>query len=46
MQAQPDSEYKFILVYQDHCTKLVLLRLLIQKHAEEVVYVLLDIFTI
>jgi len=45
MQAQPDGEYKFILVYQNHLTKFVLLRPLIQKRAEEVAYVLLDIFT-
>lgn len=45
MQAQPDGEYKFILGYQDYCTKSVLLRPLIQKHAEEVASVLLDIFT-
>jgi len=34
-QAQPDGNYKFILVYQDHLT----------KFAKEVAYVLLDIFT-
>jgi len=39
------GEYKFILVSQDHLTKYVLLRPLIRKCAEEVVYVLLDIFT-
>lgn len=44
MQAQPDGEYKFILVYQDYCTKLVLLKPLIHKRVEEVAYVLLDIF--
>jgi len=45
MQAQPDGNYKFILVYQDHLKKFVLLRPLMHKRAEEVVYVLLDIFT-
>lgn len=45
MQAQPDGNYKFILVYQDHLTKFVLLRPLTHKRAEEVAYVLLDIFT-
>jgi len=45
MQAQSDGEYKFILVYQDHLTKYVLLRPLKHKRAEEVAYVLLDIFT-
>jgi len=43
MQAQSDGEYKFILVY--HLTKYVLLRPLKYKRAEEVAYVLLDIFT-
>jgi len=45
MQAQPDGNYKFILVYQDHLTKFVNLRPLTHKRAEEVAYVLLDIFT-
>lgn len=45
MQAQPDGNYKFILLYQDHLTKFVNLRLLHHKRAEEVAYVLLDIFT-
>ncbi|XP_060864326.1 KRAB-A domain-containing protein 2-like [Metopolophium dirhodum] len=45
MQAQPDGNFKFILVYQDHLTKFVNLRPLSNKHAEEVAYVLLDIFT-
>lgn len=45
MQAQSDGEYKFILVYQDHLTKYVLLRPLKHKRAKEVAYVLLDIFT-
>ncbi|CAI6372620.1 unnamed protein product [Macrosiphum euphorbiae] len=45
MQAQPDGNYKFILVYQDHLTKFVSLRPLTHKRAEEVAYVLLDIFT-
>jgi len=38
MQAQPDGNYKFILVYQDHLTKFVLLRPLTHKRAEEVAY--------
>ncbi|XP_029342294.1 KRAB-A domain-containing protein 2-like [Acyrthosiphon pisum] len=45
MQAQSDGEYKFILVYQDHLTKYVLLRPLKHKRAENVAYVFLDIFT-
>lgn len=46
MQSQADEQYKFILVYQDHLTKFVQLRPLKSKRAEEVAYVLLDIFTI
>ena len=46
MQTQGDNQYKFILVYQDHLTKFVQLRPLKTKTAEEVAYVLLDIFTI
>lgn len=45
MQAQPDSNYKFILVYQDHLTKFVNLRILTHIRTEEVEDVLLDIFT-
>jgi IS30 family transposase len=44
MHAQPDGKYKFILVYQDHLTKFVNLRPLTHKRAEEVAYILLDIF--
>lgn len=44
MQAQPDGNYKFILVYQDHLTKFVNLRPLSNKRAEEVAYVLLDTY--
>jgi len=36
IQAQPEGNYKFILVYQDHLTKFVLLRPLTHKRAEEV----------
>lgn len=45
MQSQADDSYKFVLVYQDHLTKFVQLRPLKSKRAEEVAYVLLDIFT-
>jgi len=44
MQSNPDCDMKFILVYQDHLTKLVLLRSLHSKRADEVAYHL-DIFT-
>jgi transposase InsO family protein len=45
MQSNPDPDIKFILVYQDHLTKFVLLRSLHNKRADEVAYHLLDIFT-
>lgn len=43
-QSQPDGEFKFIFVYQDHLTKFVVLRALKSKRAEEVASELLDIF--
>ncbi|XP_055947020.1 KRAB-A domain-containing protein 2-like [Argiope bruennichi] len=42
-QSQPDGNYKFILVYQDHLTKFVVLRPLQTKRAEEIAGQLLDI---
>lgn len=45
LQTNPDGNYKFILVYQDHLTKFVILRALQTKRATEVAYHLLDIFT-
>jgi len=45
MQAQPDRDYKFICVYQDHLTTFVILRPLRHKSAESIANVLLDIFT-
>ncbi|XP_063889921.1 KRAB-A domain-containing protein 2-like isoform X3 [Scylla paramamosain] len=44
MQTQADGKYKFIMVYQDHLTKFVILRALQCKRAEEVAYHLVDIF--
>nr|XP_022900153.1 KRAB-A domain-containing protein 2-like [Onthophagus taurus] len=44
MQSQADCEYKFIMVYQDHLTKFVVLRSLKTKRATEVAHHLLDIF--
>jgi hypothetical protein len=44
MQSQPDGPYKHILNYQDHLTKMVVLRPLKSKTAEEVAYQLVDIF--
>jgi zinc finger BED domain-containing protein 5/7/8/9 len=43
---QEDDPYKFILVYQDHCTKFVQLRPVKSKKAKEIANVLLDIFAI
>lgn len=43
-QTQPDGNFKFIMVYQDHLTKFVLLRALTSKRAEEVAHHLNDIF--
>lgn len=45
MQVQLDGDYKFIMVYQDHLAKFVILRLLTHKEAEEIAYVLIYIFT-
>lgn len=45
-QPQPDGEYKFVMVYQDHLTKFVMLRPLMSKRAEEVAHHLTDIFLI
>jgi len=45
MQSNPDHDMTFILVYQDHLTKFVLLRSPHSKIADEVAYHLLDIFT-
>ncbi|XP_060858218.1 KRAB-A domain-containing protein 2-like isoform X1 [Metopolophium dirhodum] len=43
-QSQSDAGYKFVLVYQDHLTKFCILRPLKCKRAEQIAYVLLDIF--
>ena len=44
MQSQPDGDYKWILVYQDHLTKFVQIRPTKSKQATEVAYNLLDTF--
>lgn len=46
MQSNPDNHFKFIMVYQDHLTKFVVLRAIRTKRAEEIAYNLLDIFTL
>uniref|UniRef100_A0A8C4RCU6 Integrase catalytic domain-containing protein n=1 Tax=Erpetoichthys calabaricus TaxID=27687 RepID=A0A8C4RCU6_ERPCA len=43
-QSQPDGKFKFLLVYQDHLTKFIVLKPLTSKRADEVAYNLLDIF--
>ena len=45
-QSCPDGEFKWLLVYQDHFTKMVQLRPLKSKCAIEVARALIDIFTI
>ena len=44
-QSHPDGDKKFILVYQDHLTKFVVLKALKTKRAEEVTYNLIEVFT-
>ncbi|XP_055931980.1 KRAB-A domain-containing protein 2-like [Argiope bruennichi] len=46
LQSQADNEFKFIMVYQDHLTKSVLLRPLQSKRAKEVALQVLHIFLI
>lgn len=45
MQSQSYNDYRFIMVYQDHLTKFVLLKALKSKRAEEVAFNLLEIYT-
>ena len=44
LQTQPDGEFRFILNYQGHLTKFVVLEPLKFKRAAEVAYYVLDIF--
>ena len=44
MQSMAQNSFKWILVYQDHLTKFVILRALTSKRAAEVAHHLLDIF--
>ena len=44
MQSMVHNSFKWILVYQDHLTKFVILRALTSKRAAEVAHHLLDIF--
>jgi hypothetical protein len=45
-QSNPDGKYKFIMVYQDHLTKFCNIKPLTSKKAAEVVFNLIDVFTI
>lgn len=45
-QSHPDGKFKFIMVYQDHLTKFVVLKPLEFKRAEEVAYNIIDFFTL
>ena len=44
MQSLPHGSFKWIMVYQDHLTKFVVIRPLISKRAADVAYQLMDIF--
>jgi hypothetical protein len=44
MQSLPHGSFKWIMVYQDHLTKFVVIRPLTSKRAAEVAYQLMDIF--
>lgn len=46
LQTQADGDFKFLMQYQDHLTKFVILRALKTKTAEEVAFHLKDIFSI
>ena len=45
-QSHPDGKFKFIMVYQDHLTKFVVLKPLEFNRDEEVAYNIIDIFTL
>lgn len=45
-QSMDDGQYKWIMVYQDHLTKFVVLRPLTSKRACEVAFQLMDIFAL
>uniref|UniRef100_A0A2S2QA42 KRAB-A domain-containing protein 2 n=1 Tax=Sipha flava TaxID=143950 RepID=A0A2S2QA42_9HEMI len=45
-QSHLDGKYKFILVYQDHLTKFIILKPFEYKKAEEIAFNLIDIFTL
>ena len=45
-QSNSDGNYKFLMVYQDHLTKLCNIRALTSKHASEVTFNLIEVFTL
>jgi hypothetical protein len=45
-QSNPDGKYKCVMVYQDHLTKFCNIKPLTSKKASEVVFNLIDVFTI
>ena len=44
MQSIPHMNYKLIMVYQDHLTKLCVLRPFVSKRTSEVAYQVMDVF--
>lgn len=46
MQSQSFNDFRYIMNYQDHLTKFVILRPLKTKRAEEIAFNLMDIYTI
>ncbi|XP_060870383.1 KRAB-A domain-containing protein 2-like isoform X3 [Metopolophium dirhodum] len=46
MQSRRHNDYRFIMYYQEHLTKYIMLKPLKSKCAEEIAYNLIDIFTL
>jgi hypothetical protein len=45
-QSNSDGNYKFVMVYQDHLTQFCNIRALTSKHATEVAFNLIEVFTL
>ena len=45
-QSNSDGNYKFLMVYQDHLTQFCNIRALTSKHASEVAFNLIEVFTL
>ena len=45
-QSNSDGNYKFLMVYQDHLTQFCSIRALTSKHASEVAFNLIEVFTL